>query len=283
MKFKMDYKHRFGFNTQELELTEILDSLGIAYEDRSNCGIAVVEILESDERWSTLKPHLDRTDQLVLTTPIYTQVEMENAEWYSLRSSWHWEYPQPNTDNFGYERNIIYSDNFCPECGAHKVQIGNFRIKRAPKWGRKCFLSLNWVHDVLFLNEHAKDILQSSDLNGFHFMKVLDTKGEKAIEGIYQLCTEGFAQPGIISNNDTVRTVQACMTCGLPKYSMTGRGIVYKKSAFEGICTDIVESTELFGFAHYAGRKTFINKRFYEVVVKNKLDNKLEIEPVRIV
>ena len=77
MKFKMDYKHRFGFNTQELELTEILDSLGIAYEDRSNCGIAVVEILESDERWSTLKPHLDRTDQLVLTTPIYTQAEME--------------------------------------------------------------------------------------------------------------------------------------------------------------------------------------------------------------
>jgi hypothetical protein len=66
-----------------------------------------------------------------------------------MSPSWHWGYPQPQ-DPEGYLRATYDLTEYCP-CGIGARQIAPFRIKRAPTWGRRSILQLNWVFDEFFV------------------------------------------------------------------------------------------------------------------------------------
>lgn len=275
----MDYKHRFTFNIYDGVTAYALNRLGIKYKQSKGCAICVVEMLESDEQWPIFKKFLDRTGRMTWTTAVYTKNEMESAEWLTIRSKWRWEYPQPDSGNSGYKNGITYTGE-CPECGAEAVQVGKFRVRRSPKWHEKAFLMINWVHDVLFASEAAKNILEASGLKGFHFQDVLNTKGTAAIDDIYQLCVETMLPPGLVITNDTMEEVNTCPECGITKYVPSGRGIIYKRDAFANVDADIVISDEIFGGGHSAIRLIIVSRRFYDTIISNKLDKQLDFEPI---
>lgn len=276
----MDYHHRLAFRQDDMTTVQFLDKYGFKYKT-SSCGIAVLEILESDEKWPVLKKFLERTGRFTIDTAIFTKEEMKNAEWYTVRSKWRWEYPKPD-DDFGYLHGITYTGS-CPMCGANVVQIGNFRVRRSPKWNSKSFLMINWIHDVLFTSTAVKETLEQSDLRGFHFEDVLNTKGTAPIDDIYQLYVETKLPAGLVTGNDTIKDESTCEMCGVTKYVGAGRGYIFKKETFENIDVDIAVSDEIFGGGYSVIRQILISKRFYETIILNKLDKQLVIEPVILV
>lgn len=110
-----------------------------------------------------------------------TKAEKYTAEWFKVKSVWRFEYPQPESD-FKYEQNITYSnDRLCKnrDCGYGLEQVGNFRLRKAPKWKNRSFLMMNWIPDELFVSDEAKNCLKQSGLRGFYFQAVLKKTEKK--------------------------------------------------------------------------------------------------------
>ena len=276
----MDIKQRIVFRDDEhKKLIEFLDKREIRYEHDTSTSFIVLEILESNKYWPDLNKYLTKNKVSLQTEGVYAKEEMEQAEWFAIRSKWRYGYPFPEN----YEHNITYSDkDYCEECGSGLEQISSFRLKKSPKWGKKNFFMLNWVEDELFLSNHAKNILSDSNLKGFVFINVINPKGDMKLEDINQLKVEEVLSPGLINQNDTIRETTKCRKCGVVKYALTGRGLVYKRSVFPSDI-DIINSFEVFGWGHVAPRGIFVNQKFYQTIIQNKLDRDLEFEPIKLI
>lgn len=282
----MDVNHRIVFRvSSDLNPMCFLEQNNIKYEYNPQISCVIVNILESADAWPALEKYISENGRVTdLLNAVYSRQEMNAAEWFTCRSTWRWEYPQPKSDEFGYMKNITYKfGSNCRECGYGKKQIGNFRVRKSPAWGKKNFLMLNWEEDVLFLSDHAKEILSASGLKGFEFLDVYNTKGDKKIEDINQLLITECTKHGLVwENNDTIREINVCETCGKTKYIFSGRGCVYKRDALPR-GADITKSVEGFGFGAAAPSIIIVSKNFCDVIVKNNLDTKLVFEPLILV
>lgn len=278
----MDIRQRIVFREEEhKKFIRFLDEREIKYERDSSISLIVLEILESNEFWPEINKYLIRKKMLPFTEGVYSRKEMEQAEWFVLRSKWRWEYPQPAGDGGFYH--ITYSDkDYCKECGSGLVQIDSFRVKKTPNWKKKNFLMLNWIEDELFLSDNAKGILSNSNLKGFQFIDVVKPRIETKLEDFNQLKVNSILSPGIQDQDNTIREIIKCKKCGIVKYALTGRGLVYKKSIFQND-VDIVNSFEVFGWGHGAPRGIFVNQKFYQVIVNNGLEKNLEFVPIKLI
>lgn len=280
----MDFKQRVSFREDDHKnLIKFLKDNKIKYkEGDSNIPIAILEILESNQFWPEIKEYISKHNISEYTEGVYTNQEMEKAEWFSLRSKWRWEYPQP-VGNFGYQHLITYDDNnYCYECGSGLVQIDSFRVKKSPDWKKRNFFMLNWIEDELFLSDDAKNILLNSGLNGFEFIDVVKPSTETKLEDFNQLKVRNILSPGLVNQNNTIRETTKCKKCGIVKYALTGRGLEYKKSIFRND-VDIVNSFEIFGWGHAAPRGIFVNQKYYQVMISNDLEKHLEFEPIKLI
>lgn len=279
----MEFKQRIAFRDDEhKKLIKLLNEYKIKYDQDNSSSIIVLEILESNEFWPEIKKYIIKHNISEYTEVVYTNQEMEKAEWFRLRSKWRWEYPQP-VDNFGYQDMITYDNkNYCFECGSGLVQIDSFRVKKSPDWKKRNFLMLNWIEDELFLSDDAKNILLNSGLKGFEFIDVVKPRTETKLEDFNQLKVKNISSPGLVDQNNTIRETTKCKKCGVIKYALTGRGLVYKKSIF-GDDVDIENSFEVFGWGHAALRCIFVNQKFYQVIVNNGLEKHLEFVPIKLI
>ena len=278
----MDYKQRIVFRDDEhKKLIKFLDEQKIKYEHDASISLIVLEILESSKFWPAINKYLIENKMLPYTEGVYSKDEMEQAEWLTMRSKWRWEYPQPAGDG-GYQH-ITYSEkNYCDECGSGLVQTNSFRVKKTPKWSKKNFLMLNWIDDELFVSNNAKKILSNSDLSGFEFIDVVKLEPDAILEDINQLKVNSVLSPGLVDQDHTIRETTKCKKCGVVKYAITGRGLVYKKKTFRND-VDIVNSFEVFGWGYAAPRAIFVNQKFYQVIISNGLDKNLEFEPIKLI
>lgn len=71
--------------------------------------------------------------------------------------------------------------------------------------------------------------------------------------------------------------------CGITKYGPTGRGKIYRRSAFEDVDQDIIMSAEVLGWDHLSQRSIIVSKHFYEVINENGLNKQLSFEPIQLV
>lgn len=278
----MDYKQRIVFRDDEhKKLIMFLDEQGIEYEHDVSLSLIVIEMLESNKYWTEINRHLVKNKIVPYTEVVYTKEEMEQAEWLAVRSKWRWEYPQPAGDG-SYQRFTYSEENYCRECGSGLAQINSFRVKKTPKWSKKNFLMLNWIEDELFLSDNAAGVLSNSSLNGFDFIDVVNSKTLIKLSDINQLKINNILSPGLVDQDNTIREAIKCKKCGITKYALTGRGLVYKNSIF---CNkhDIVKSFEVFGWGHAAPRTIFISQKFYKIIISNGLDKNLIFEPIKTV
>lgn len=244
--------------------------------------ISSITILESDPHWLWISDYLKRNNRSTFSETLFSEQELNSAEWLTVRSKWRNGYPQPE-DGFAYE-GITYScENNCVDCGTGLYQVDDFRIKKAPNWGKRHFMMLNWVEDELFLDDVAKTVLIDSGLSGMEFRTVKNKRGTETLPDIFQLVVPTVLPEGIVMNHHSIDEIYECNRCGIKKYHPTGVGMhTFQRNIFEG-APDVVKTAEVFGWGHSAPRLIIVSQKMYRVITQWKLDRGLVFEPLELV
>lgn len=272
----MRVMHRISVATSKSrELLSALQANGVPFEaDQLICGFDIGECEDYEKYILALCKELHAAD-IVHTE--YDQDEYKAASWYTIRSQWHWSYPQPEEGN-AY-RKAVY-DGACQECGCGRVQKGPFRVKTAPRWGtNKFFAMLYWVEDELFASDTCVELLNKYQITGFEPYDVLDHKAGKKLHGTYQLKVNDSVSKGVVFPGPGIRELHQCQQCGSTIASLDGRPLMWDPLAFRGSKLDVYQSAEMFG-SNYGHRKILISKKCYDVLQKEKMARGLVIEPL---
>ncbi len=261
------------------ELQKFFKEQGIKYEETPYdfC----FDIYESNINWPFVKEYIERENIFSWTETVFSQREINNAEWMRIRSVWHFGYPQPEigfmNGEVTYDRKVK-----CPECGRGFKQFESFRIKKVPKWGNKHFGMLFGVEDELFVSETAKRILEQN-CSGIYFRDVKSKSGKEIFEGVYQLEISNKLPEGIVNGNEISRDFDYCDNCGTKRILYNAREIIkFKKDIFDGAC-DFMKTWEYFGNDRLSCGLMIINKKTYQLIKQHKLDRGLEFQPIKLV
>ena len=277
----MKIKHRICFREDmQPEFVNYLRLNRIPY--KSGEIISVLEIYENSPHWEDISMYVRNGNMSCRPETEFSKDELNSAEWLCMRSKWRFGYPQPE-GKYAYETITYTRENYCQNCGSGLTQVDSFRMKKAPKWGSRNFMELNWIGDELFLSEKAKLILQESGITGISFRDVKKTNGREIHEGIEQLVISTTLEKGLVDTAPSIRQVTPCAECGITKYAGSGVGMLaFKKDIFVNV-PDVVKSFEIFGFGHYASRVIIVNHKVYDTIINNKLDRNLDFAPIKLV
>lgn len=119
------------------------------------------QITEDDPRWQKVAQLVKEVGALDIGSTTFSAAELSNAKYLAMLPSWHHGYPQPENDedDFAYLKATYDLRKYCNVCGVGAKQIAPFRMKKAPRWGRKSILQLNWVFDEYFVKPDVWDLL----------------------------------------------------------------------------------------------------------------------------
>jgi len=239
----------------------------------------ILTILESNPHWDNILKLLKMYNCFTNVTMIYTEEERLAAEWMTVRSKWHYDYPQPEDE---YEDIVYDKTDYCEHCHIGLIQKEPFRMKRTPKWGRRGFAMVNWLFEDLFVSEDTKNKLEQSGLTGFSFWNVKNKSGKEFLQDFYQIKFEVQVPPGLCEESSNVAGVVICPVCGRTKYNPRMRGqYMFKKEIFED-APDIVRTSDYIGWIP-ADRMLLINQKMYRFIKDQKMDRSLVFEPVILV
>jgi hypothetical protein len=242
--------------------------------------LSVVDISENDPHWEELSRLLKLDNNTYLSETKFSKEELCSAEWLTVRSQWYYDYPQPENR---YTKLTYSEENVCSNCGMGLVQQDSFRFKRTPKWGRRNFCMTNWVYDEFFVSPKAKELLESSDLQGFIFSDVLNKSGKETLADIYQMQIPYVLPEGIETSSNCIEKVSNCPICDKRKFLSNERGqFEFKGENFLNV-PDFVKSAEQFGSCLIASRLILISQKAYKFIIENKLDSSLVFEPIKLV
>ena len=278
----MRIRHRIAYNKETIgsDFVNFLRINNSKFED-TNSYIGVAYIFEDDEYIDKLYGYYFKENITPIIDVIYTKDEYNKAQWYSFRPKYRFEYPQPE-DDFAY-KGVSYNDSkFCNNCGGGLTQKDSFRITKTPKWGKRCFLMLNWIEDEIFINTIAKDILVANNITGLNFLEVINHKKNLVFDDIHQIYVKNELKPGLLNLKQSVKESQNCNVCGSVKYIYSGKGLTFKKEIFDNLNYDILKTNESFGEGHICARKIIISKKLYQVIKNNSLDKDVEFEPISL-
>ena len=275
----MEIWNHFTFREDMHPLTtQYILTNGILYEYGEI--LSAVDISENDPHWAELSRLLKLENKTYLSETKFSKEELWEAEWLTVRSQWHYDYPQPENR---YTELTYSKENSCSECGMGLVQKDSFRFKRTPKWGKRNFCMTNWVYDEFFVSPKAKELLESSDLKGFSFLNVLNKSGKEVLADIDQIQIPYILPEGLDTSSDRIKKVSDCPVCEKRKFLGNGRGqFEFKKEIFLN-APDFVKSTEQFGSGLIASRLILVSHDAYKFIIENKLDSSLVFEPIQLI
>ena len=272
----MKLKYRFAFREEDnIAVVEYLKGIKKKYDNSTV--INVVEVFENTEEFEFIEKNVVRPG--IIITPVYSKEEMEDADWYEVRSTWRWEYPKPNNDKADFIDITFNRPEVCPGeyCGIRQVDL--FKINKEPDWKNRHFVMLNWVHGELFVKTETARFLLNSGLKGFEIKDVMLYKKNVLAENIKQIYVNSSLKPGLIVD-EGIKQINTCEVCGSKRYITSGRPVHFKKEIFEGLDLDIIKTDEVFGIWSLNDRIIYISKRLYSILVDNKLDKNLEFLPL---
>ena len=278
----MRVKHRYAFNSDEKAVMRFLNKHKIKYEKDETT--IILYLYEDDANYEFVSKFLNTQGAVDIPEAVYTLEEIERAKWLTVRSSWLSQYPQPEKD-WEYMHTTYDATNYCEGnkpmhyCGKGLVQKEPFVIRKAPNWGSRNFMMLNWVWDELFISKKAEEVLMSSNLKGFEIYDVFN-KSKKPFEEIKQIYVKNYLAEGICANS--IKRKIVCPKCNFVKYMSKPGYNCFHKEIFEDIQVDIVKTTDKFGELGCTSL-ILVTHRFYEVVTNAKLDRGLVFEPVELI
>lgn len=300
----MKINHRIALRHDDPFWREI-DRLGLDYDrgDPDNVlrlAISVLNVTEDQPEW----PGVERLVARYCPGPhsvsnVFTQVELDTAEWLQLWASGHHGYPQPEED-FGYQEVTYDLSDYCPHCGIGGVQKAPFHLRAEFKASHSQILQLNWVFDEFFLREEARDGLRSAAITGIDYMSPLLHKNGRQSERVAQMVVNtklppaldpiGFQPVTCKPQNEEWHTTprlrpseaEKVLYCGRVKYHYMHKGPYrFDNNAFAG-APDVVKSHEWFGRGASAHRLVIVSQRFRQAIVTAKWRG-VTFEPIELV
>lgn len=274
----MDFKTHITFRqNDDHNLVKYLEENKIEYYKGEI--ISTLDILESDPHWINISKIIKKHGIDYLTETVFSKNELCSADWLTVRSVWRYDYPQPENK---YSE-ITYDGKMCDVCCGGLTQVDAFRFKKAPKWGKRFFLTTNWETDVLFLSENAKRIIESENIPGIAFKEVKNKSGTESLSDIYQLVINNILPKGLVFEQSPIREKLICGKCGTIRFHPHARGqFIYYKEAFDN-APDIVQTSEIFGWGGVNERKTIVSQKIYQLITDNKMDRSLEFQPIKLI
>ena len=273
----MRIKHRFVFKSGNIEVTEFLSKHQIKYHFEADNAFAVFELFEDEEDYNDIIRFIE--SHCIFSNPpevIYSQKEIDEAQWLSIRSTWRNCYPQPQKE-MGYRVTTYDATDYCDKCGNGLVQKNNFMLQKEPSWGARNFLMINWIHDELFISQKAESVLADSNLTGFDIYDVYNKSGI-VLDGVRQIYVKNYFDDGLMP--DSIDRELHCEKCN--NRIMRKPILYYDKETFKNVYCDIIKSKEKFGEIT-CSNIIFITQKFRQVITTNKLDRGLVFEPVQLI
>jgi len=279
--------------------SKIIKGKKIPFKNRGSLGI--IEIDENDKLWEEMKSIIKRFDLPHTCKIYYSKQEIKNASYFILKSSWHWNYPQPDeidgkpvedlNGHREYEKATYDVSNLCGICGVGKKQNRPFLLKKEPEWGNKQFLQLNWVFDAFFIKAELWDIIKKEKLAGIAPIIPLHSKTRVPLKSVVQLGIQtvlppGFAnsiKPLICKKNKSIPPLKIILkSCGRPKFlPIVYEQSMFKKDIFHN-APDFVLSNEWFGDGRGAYRKVIVSRHAADIMIKNKWKG-IVWEPIKLI
>lgn len=215
----MQIIHRISIScTPEIRRELASMGLSVGAGNRIASDLVTFEVDESQAEWPSVRSWLERRQPLDVVSTRFTRQEVQAAGWLELVPDWHYGYPQPRDDEFGYLDATFDLTNYCHRCGVGKVQKAPFQMKGEPKWGRRNILQLNWVFDEYFVTPEIWASVFKP--HGVRSRPVLSTKLAE-LKTVVQLVVEEHVH---VVTEGLPKEEPACSVCGRVKYLPIQRG-----------------------------------------------------------
>src|SRR5689334_21562287 len=179
----MQIIHRISIASSS-DVQRELARLGFVVADH---GFVSFEVDEAHDSWPALSDWIARRRAVDIATTKFSKRELADARWLELMADWHYGYPQPDEDVFGYRQATYDLTGWCEQCGIGMMQKAPFQMKGEVKWGKNGILQLNWVFDEYFV---TPDVWSSVfKPHGIGCRLVMNTKGVE-LKTVVQLVIE---------------------------------------------------------------------------------------------
>ncbi|WP_020614476.1 hypothetical protein [Sediminispirochaeta bajacaliforniensis] len=220
------------------------------------------DIGENDPKWPRIQEAVTRYEIMDFQYKTdFTKKEIDGAEFLVLSPKTLFEYPQPS-DDFGYKETTYKPGVGCRKCSVGLEQQKPFSIKKAPKWGKRNILQLNWVFGEYFVSKELKEKLEGK-IPGVHFLEVLKYPKGMPLDDIFQMVVEKRVALALPEN----AAFQICDVCKGKKYvpGILARG--FQPAPVEKDFA-IAQSQEFFGDGGTAFRITIVSKAVYQLLLE---------------
>lgn len=258
---KIIYLYHTNFTAEQ---AAIMQQLGV----NVNEGYDKIEI-ERGDLYFTIEPYLTKwgySDKKTVGT-LYDKKELNEAHFLEFNGIEPIGYPQPesNWNTITYD----VSEN-CDVCDIGKIQKEPFRIKKPPKIDKK-MVSMEWVHDELFVTEKLFDLILQP--LGFDYWPVLLYKKETVIPG--------WVQPKIPIIDARLaldhQPYETCPKCSRKKYRNQIEGL-FPAFIKENVDFKFCKSIEYYGSGNSANRWLLIDQALRKKLIE--LGIKAQYRPV---
>jgi hypothetical protein len=246
----MEIIHHIAFDVEETERRAFL-AAGVELD----IGLSrSFDISESDPRWPAIEALVRQFDAFEMEHTEFSLAELKAAAYLSVLPGWHHGYPEPSDENGYLEATFDLSD-YCAACGVGLRQVRPFRFAKAPMWGRRSVMQLNWIFDEYFVKPEVWSAL--FEPFGIGCRPVVLNKNGVILDTVVQLDT-----PAVVELKLESYPGEQCNCCGRTKYKAPRRGFFPTPSAVPaGVAA--FKSAQYFGSGASAYRAVLVSKELY--------------------
>jgi hypothetical protein len=275
----MEIWHRVALNTSKQIFADTVRNLGIPHQLKDlpshPNGFMYFDIKESDAHWSKVAGLISEFGASDVCDTFFDDDEIRKAEWVRLISAFEQGYPQPKSN---WPLKQLSYENICQKCGIYD-QIASLRLQKEPHLGKKSFMSLIAVGEILCTSE-VISALRDIHANGFDAWNVKIHKTDVNSTVVQQLYIPGIMSSAIVVDNSHNRVT--CPICNTTKYYSHMNGSMRIKSEALLKKLDFMKTSEWFGSGLIAFREILISNRIACLILDQKWKG-LRLKPVELV
>jgi hypothetical protein len=216
-------------------------------------GLQRLQFDEGEDVWADVKRQCKDWGAMLHAEAVFDLADVESAEWLFASPVVCTGYPSPE-DDFQWRDETFELGAFCRKCGIGAMQKDDFSVSGWKGWKRKKAASLNWLFDVLLVNEGLTEVFRDYDVS---FRKVWNGRRSALLKDVVQV------EP--IHSRDLVwpKGVRelTCKYCGRGKWRMEDFLLDYAPCVQSIPFDDIVMSNQWMGSGVHARRLMFFSRR----------------------
>jgi hypothetical protein len=273
----METWHRLTFNRLD-NVDEIIEHMDLKKKKVPTIGqgyILIVDIAESDARWSYMQKLAEEKQSADMFDSIFTDDEILASPWVRLMPVFERGFAQPRHS----WRERTY-DNICPRCGVGYSQKEPFRIASEPRMSKNHFLSLVGAMN-LFCVQQLRGDLERVGLSGYETMSVIIHPTNEPSKTVCQVVFPIIAGPAL-ADEDRL-SPERCEACGITKYGYLRKGRMHLKASAIGTEVDCQMTNEWFGSGARTGFREFlVSHKFAAAILRNRWRG-VRMKPVDLV